>query len=172
MDKNWLKLGLSHVFVLLLVTKSSKTPSFSLNLWHLEDKILRHFLQSFLLNCWLQPARWQLLGQSVLLRRTTSGAMSPAPLQTVLRSCFWPAGMFVRAALSAGVQGVFTQQSHEVDSRGCSSFMFHWIHGHHWLFGLVAWFSLRVREVLGSIPRTALLPVWFHGAARAQGGMI
>ena len=25
-----------------------------------------------------------------------------------------------------------------------------------WLFGLVAWFSLRVREVLGSIPRTAL----------------
>ena len=27
----------------------------------------------------------------------------------------------------------------------------------HWLFGLVAWFSLRVREVLGSIPRTALV---------------
>ena len=25
-----------------------------------------------------------------------------------------------------------------------------------WLFGLVVWFSLRVREVLGSIPRTAL----------------
>ena len=94
--------------------------------------------------------------------------MSPAPLQTVLRSCFWPAGVFVRAALPAGVQGVFTQQSHEVDRRGCSSSMFHWIHGHHWLFGLVAWFSLWVREVLGSIPRTALLPVWFHGAARAN----
>ena len=29
---------------------------------------------------------------------------------------------------------------------------------YHWLFGLVAWFSLRVREVLGSIPRTALCP--------------
>ena len=27
---------------------------------------------------------------------------------------------------------------------------------HNWLLGLVAWFSLRVREVLGSIPRTAL----------------
>ena len=27
----------------------------------------------------------------------------------------------------------------------------------NWLFGLVVWFSLRVREVLGSIPRTALL---------------
>ena len=26
----------------------------------------------------------------------------------------------------------------------------------YWLFGLVVWFSLRVREVLGSIPRTAL----------------
>ena len=26
----------------------------------------------------------------------------------------------------------------------------------HWLFGLVAWFSLRVGEVLGSTPRTAL----------------
>ena len=26
-------------------------------------------------------------------------------------------------------------------------------------FGLVAWFSLRVREVLGSIPRTVLLPL-------------
>ena len=26
-----------------------------------------------------------------------------------------------------------------------------------WLFGLVVWFSLRVREVLGSIPRTALI---------------
>ena len=81
---------------------------------------------------------WQLLGQSVLLRRTSSGAMSPPPMQTVLRSCFRPAGVFVRAALPAGAQGVFTQQSHEVDSRGCSSWMFHWIHGHHWLFGLVA----------------------------------
>ena len=27
----------------------------------------------------------------------------------------------------------------------------------NWLFGLVAWFSLQVREFLGSIPRTALL---------------
>ena len=27
----------------------------------------------------------------------------------------------------------------------------------YWLFGLVAWFSLRVREALGSLPRTALL---------------
>ena len=26
----------------------------------------------------------------------------------------------------------------------------------NWLFGLVAWFSLRVREVLGSVPTTAL----------------
>ena len=30
----------------------------------------------------------------------------------------------------------------------------------YWLFGLVAWFSLRVREVLGSIPRTALATRW------------
>ena len=30
----------------------------------------------------------------------------------------------------------------------------------YWLFGLVAWFSFRVREVLGSIPRTALATRW------------
>ena len=33
----------------------------------------------------------------------------------------------------------------------------------NWLFGLVAWFSLRVREVLGSIPRTALCRRGFPG---------
>ena len=35
-----------------------------------------------------------------------------------------------------------------------------WLDPHsNWLFGLVAWFSLGVREVLGSFPRTALLPL-------------
>jgi len=40
-DKNWLKLGLFYVFVLLLVAKSSKTPSFSWNLRHGENKMLQ-----------------------------------------------------------------------------------------------------------------------------------
>ena len=36
----------------------------------------------------------------------------------------------------------------------------------HWLFGLVAWFWLRVREVLGSFPRPALLfgALWYQKA--------
>ena len=42
-DKTWLKLGLFHVFVLSMVTKSLKTPSFSLNVWHSEHKILNFF---------------------------------------------------------------------------------------------------------------------------------
>jgi len=54
-----------------------------------------------------------------------------------------------------------------------------------WLFGLVLWFSLRVREVLGSIPRTALCRslstvqgqrvafMWWHsGHARSAGCLV
>ena len=40
-DKNWLKLGLFYVFVLSMVAESSKTPSFSLNLRHGENKMLQ-----------------------------------------------------------------------------------------------------------------------------------
>ena len=39
----------------------------------------------------------------------------------------------------------------------CSTLEIRWMHLFHWLLGLVAWFSLRVREVPGSIPGAAHL---------------
>ena len=53
-DKNWLKLGLFYVFVLLLVAKSSKTPSFSLSLRHEENKMLQkhRVLSTFCTAAW------------------------------------------------------------------------------------------------------------------------
>ena len=69
------------------------------------------------------------------------------------------------STLSAGARGrvlAFCCTAHS--SRACpasarSSQLHRKLRRHifyNWLFGLVAWFSLRVREVLGSIPRTAL----------------
>ena len=44
-------------------------------------------------------------------------------------------------------------------------------HASNWLLGLVAWFSLRVREVPGSIPGAARFPLLLWGAAATSPGI-
>ena len=63
------------------------------------------------------------------------GSVSCACRQCCIHFSDWQACLSAQPCLQG--PGVLTQQSHEVD-RGCRSFMFHWMHGHHWLFGLVA----------------------------------
>ena len=63
------------------------------------------------------------------------GSVSCACRQCCIHFSDWQACLSAQPWVQG--PGVLTQQSHEVD-RGCRSCMFHWMHGHHWLFGLVA----------------------------------